>query len=1070
LEQGFPPEMVLRVSFLAFAFTLSTLGNGSIRSENDISATPRDWETIIEDGAKGRGDETVSSQHHHAPDLVLLECSHGGGNRLLWRMTFAQPFVTEGTVLILYLDTDADEGTGRVGKWVQGTDRMLTLVNGESHAQAKSHVGQGCLVKCGFQGKTVTFEDDLQILAERIRAMPPEERYRFEWHFRTRVLCHTVVNPQDQDATVWVSGKVAVDPRRKRPRDEQLDESALVRDLVTRRRRDGTAEIRFTTTETVESRLVGPGEVVGEGKGGLRQNHAWNVPAFFLEEGGKRRIRLYDDLLERIAEVEIPIADLRAEKRKQAESGRIDVFLSYDERLGKETEGSAHVRWPVSGGIPFRRGHLRSIDKVRLFDAKGNEREIQPAVLSVWPDGSVRWLLVEFVADLPRDLDVHFVLEYGPEVHRQASVRNDIPNPVSWGEVLRWDEKASIRTNAGPGGMTLERGGAVHRILLFEDDYTDGDVASPFARRVRIHTFPEIPLTRIEHTLIVRSEDLFANLRALRLMFPPGGGAERIGEVDAVSDASSSSPYLGQITRHETETGTVVERERGTGQLPGWISRDGEKGKVILAVRRFAENWPKALIADEDRLIVDLFPELRPDEYSERSEPQERLYYWFDEGEYKLKRGVQKTHELLWGFFPAGQNSPNEKVLVCLFNNPPVLRAGAEWTVQSGAAGPFQPRKEGRFARYEDRVREGFEEVESRRESLQEFGFLNFGDWFGERGKNWGNLEYDLAHTLWLQWQRGGDYAYYRRAEEAATHMGDVDVVHHDPSPMNVGRMWGHSVGHTGGYFPEGSLEMEPIFLRGFWDLGHTWCEGMLHMYLATGEPRFRENGMLVADQLARFATVDYRMGTERTAGWPMIALTAAYELTGDPYYLNGAKIIAREVVRKQDPERGVWSHRIGECKHDPAHYGGKPFMAGVLLTGLSRLDRNLPVETEEDRSFRDAVAASILKGSDWLLNEAWVEDGGGFIYAQCSSFEGKVSHAGAWMVCEALAYATKISDDPKYIEKARISVATALETDPPSWGKALAMETRFMPYFLAALADRGLDSISSASKEQENQ
>ncbi len=55
---------------------------------------------------------------------------------------------------------------------------------------------------------------------------------------------------------------------------------------------------------------------------------------------------------------------------------------------------------------------------------------------------------------------------------------------------------------------------------------------------------------------------------------------------------------------------------------------------------------------------------------------------------------------------------------------------------------------------------------------------LNFGDWYGERRVNWGNLEYDLQHGLFLQYVRTGQRRFFLRAEQAARHHIDVDVVH----------------------------------------------------------------------------------------------------------------------------------------------------------------------------------------------------------------------------------------------------------------------------------------------------
>ena len=49
---------------------------------------------------------------------------------------------------------------------------------------------------------------------------------------------------------------------------------------------------------------------------------------------------------------------------------------------------------------------------------------------------------------------------------------------------------------------------------------------------------------------------------------------------------------------------------------------------------------------------------------------------------------------------------------------------------------------------------------------------------------------------------------------------------------------------------------------------------------------------LVLCDRIARDTTVNFRFGIERAAGWPLINVMAAYEATGNPYYLNGAKLI----------------------------------------------------------------------------------------------------------------------------------------------------------------------------------
>ena len=75
-------------------------------------------------------------------------------------------------------------------------------------------------------------------------------------------------------------------------------------------------------------------------------------------------------------------------------------------------EESAHPAF-VKGGIPFAKGALKSPDSVRLLE-DGKEAPLQVRALATWPDGSVKWLLVDFSADARKT----YALEFGPGVVR----------------------------------------------------------------------------------------------------------------------------------------------------------------------------------------------------------------------------------------------------------------------------------------------------------------------------------------------------------------------------------------------------------------------------------------------------------------------------------------------------------------------------------------------------------------------------------------------------------------------------------------------------------------------------
>ena len=69
---------------------------------------------------------------------------------------------------------------------------------------------------------------------------------------------------------------------------------------------------------------------------------------------------------------------------------------------------------PVRGGVPFARGKVTLCSQVRLVQG-GKEIDLQTRPLAYWPDRSLKWVLLDFLA---RD-DESVTVEYGPGVVRR---------------------------------------------------------------------------------------------------------------------------------------------------------------------------------------------------------------------------------------------------------------------------------------------------------------------------------------------------------------------------------------------------------------------------------------------------------------------------------------------------------------------------------------------------------------------------------------------------------------------------------------------------------------------------
>ena len=62
----------------------------------------------------------------------------------------------------------------------------------------------------------------------------------------------------------------------------------------------------------------------------------------------------------------------------------------------------------------------------------------------------------------------------------------------------------------------------------------------------------------------------------------------------------------------------------------------------------------------------------------------------------------------------------------------------------------------------------------------------------------------------------------------------------------------------------------------------------------------------------------------------------AVYNTTGDPYYLNAARIIVDRCLERQRAD-GSWRRHMvpGHCHCEPRHHGNAGFMVAVLLNGF---------------------------------------------------------------------------------------------------------------------------------------
>ncbi len=104
----------------------------------------------------------------------------------------------------------------------------------------------------------------------------------------------------------------------------------------------------------------------------------------------------------------------------RTDSGKGWVAITID-----NAASTSGVSLPARGGIPFPRGALKSTDHIRLVDSGNQELPIQTDKLAVWPDGTVKWVLITLLTGTTKTL-APLRLEYGPQITRKASPREKL--------------------------------------------------------------------------------------------------------------------------------------------------------------------------------------------------------------------------------------------------------------------------------------------------------------------------------------------------------------------------------------------------------------------------------------------------------------------------------------------------------------------------------------------------------------------------------------------------------------------------------------------------------------------
>ena len=990
-------------------------------------------------------EDSAEDAERSAPDILQFDACHVGAERLLFRIAFARKPTFADAVFIVYADVDNDKNTGRVDPHHGGVDVMLSVQRDNLSVSCHNPVysPENTRPAGAVHDRTLYVSVDLPLGS-------PQSELALGLHLLTQrqggrsdSTPHSVVQlPRQTDVNV-----PKLPPKR----------SASLRSL---------ADYRYVDDAVKLEKL--------DDKGLTRRHVESSTPITF----GRPRPR------PQFAAARTP------GKRGSVDNRRIAIHLL-------EEADTDRRQTPVSFGLPLPPGALYDLDRIAVLAPSGGHVSAQFAATSFWPDDSLKWVLVDFSADLRAGTEASYALEFGNDVRAQPAdsalevdengttitvttgpvqVRIDrqrfdlfhdvcldrnldgrfaaderIAGGVGQG-VRLVDEHGKVFTTAAaaPTAIAVEQSGPEKVVLRVEGAYTSaaGETYMSYVTRLtfrngssrvtiahtHVNTYLETEFTDIESLSI--PVQLAGSAMTATAFVRTGDGALSPLPCEIRNDTPLSVLQLDESTSQLSHASAA----RDVGKYSGLLRYEGNAGALGMAVHEFWQRWPKGFAADSGECSIDLLPKQPGTDYG--SGLPHWLIYPFVSGKYRFKWGMSFTQRVTFDF----GCSVTAEQLHADANLPVVAVLPAEWYASTGALGPMAAPYGEQFTEWDNYARDCHKAFSATRDRERCYGYLNYGDWYGERGRNWGNNEYDLAHGFLLQFARTGEREHFRLALAAARHQADVDCVHAYPDPAYVGANHLHSIGHTGAWSQH--------LVRATWTWaydyhtaaanGHTWASGMMDAWHLTGEARIMDACIGLGEHIAWSMSRTFtHLGThERSAGWSLHATMAIYRGTYDPVYLDAAKRIAAVALKEQKmDEGGSWPHILPR-DHAGGHRGARGnnlFLIGVLLAGLQDV---------HEQTGDPTVLKSLIAGTDWVMR-SWDEDNEGWPYS--ADTDGKPLYARVTpslnnLIIGPLAYVGTVTGNDRLLATTDTAFTAIVQSGAPAFGKSIAQKMHFVP------------------------
>jgi hypothetical protein len=714
---------------------------------------------------------------------------------------------------------------------------------------------------------------------------------------------------------------------------------------------------------------------------------------------------------------------------------------------------------PVRIGVPFAEGALRDADQIAIEVSGDQLSHVQTRVLHRWPDGSVKWCLLQWLQPplATKDAGVARIVSRDPNAASVAVSSLQVDGKSTWEVAASKGGDAPLRWLTGRGAIgvrsrlltadggefwghgdaldTCEIGPVVSRNVAQWVQRDSSGASLPLETKVSIEHFEQIsaaifrvtirnpqPATHPggnwdlgnggsiflkDWTIEFSLPERFANAsvtavcepgvsppagESLKLFQASSGGENWLSRNHVDKDRRVRLPFRGYRLEVDGRS-----RERSDRRTVGGLRATpqvivaGDQATFALAMRRFWENFPKAIEVTNRTVRLSLFP-------ADSGYPHE------------IQGGEQKTHEFAVYF-----GDPTDHAPLDWYSHPVQPQLDPEYYATTGAIPYLTPRvgdpNQAHHALVDAAI-EGNDTFVAKRERIDEYGWRNFGDIYGDHEAVYHdgptplishyNNQYDCTGGFAWQFFRTGDFRWFDQMIASADHVWDIDTYHTDgdKSLYNHGLFWhtyhyadADTANHrsyprrlTRSHLMPGGKDLKNLgstgetlaknyAVGGGPSASQNYSTGWMWAYFLTGQQDYRDAAISAADYViaveqgsrtifrwlsradtgyASESSVGYH-GPGRASGNSLHALLTGYELTDDNSYLMAAEKLIRRVAH---PAENIDSLDLGNAE-----------LRWFYTMYLQALTRYLDVKREHrqnDESHAYAIA-TLNHFADWM-------------------------------------------------------------------------------------------------------